>query len=66
MNPEDIALRNKLLIGLDRSYTHLVEEKQRENECLVFEDNGAIVEVAASVVAKTLEPYTVDLVFNFV
>ena len=47
MNREELALRNKLLIGLNLSYNRLLEKKQREDGNLIFSKNGKIVKVKA-------------------
>ena len=47
MNRKEIALRNKLLVGLNLSYTRLIEKKQREDGNLIFSENGKIVKVKA-------------------
>ncbi|MFV0469268.1 MAG: hypothetical protein ACK5MK_10120 [Dysgonomonas sp.] len=47
MNRKEVALRNKLLVGLNLSYTRLIEQKQREDGNLIFSENGKIVKVKA-------------------
>ena len=47
MNCKEVALRNKLLVGLNLSYTRLIETKQKENGNLIFSENGKIVKVKA-------------------
>ncbi|NDW09867.1 hypothetical protein [Dysgonomonas sp. 520] len=47
MNRKEIALRNKLLVGLNLSYTRLIEKKQKEDGNLIFSENGKIVKVKA-------------------
>jgi len=44
---QELALRSKLLIGLNLSYTRLIEQKQREDGSLIFAKNGEIVKVKA-------------------
>lgn len=47
MNSNELALRSKLLVGLNLSYTRLIEQKQREDGNLIFTENGKIVKVKA-------------------
>lgn len=47
MNRKEVALRNKLLVGLNLSYTRLIEKKQKEDGNLIFSKNGKIVKVKA-------------------
>lgn len=47
MNRDELALRSKLLIGLNLSYTRLIEQKQKEDGNLIFTENGKIVKVKA-------------------
>lgn len=47
MNREELALRNKLLIGLNLSYSRLIEKKQKEDGNLIFSKNGKIIKVKA-------------------
>lgn len=55
MNRKEIALRNKLLVGLNLSYTRLIEKKQKEDGNLIFSENGKIVKVKARKLANTIE-----------
>ncbi|HCO68500.1 MAG TPA: hypothetical protein DIT04_12185 [Dysgonomonas sp.] len=43
----ELALRSKLLVGLNLSYTRLIQKKQIEDGSLVFARNGEIIEVKA-------------------
>lgn len=52
MNQEELALRNKLLIGLNLSYNQLLEKKQKENGNLIFSKNGKIIKVKARNIGK--------------
>lgn len=47
MNPNELALRSKLLVGLNLSYSRLVEQKQKEDGSLIFTENGKIIKVKA-------------------
>ena len=47
MTCDELALRGKLLVGLNLSYTRLIEKKQKEDGNLVFSKNGKIVKVKA-------------------
>lgn len=47
MNQNELALRSRLLIGLNLSYTRLIEQKQKEDGNLIFTENGKIVKVKA-------------------
>ena len=47
MNHNELALRSKLLVGLNLSYTRLIEQKQKEDGNLIFTENGKIVKVKA-------------------
>lgn len=44
---EELELRNRLLIGLNVSYTRLIEKKQKEDGNLIFSENGKIVKIKA-------------------
>jgi len=52
MNRQELALRNKLLIGLNLSYNRLLEQKQKEDGNLIFSKNGKIVKVKARKIGK--------------
>jgi len=54
MNREELALRNKLLIGLNLSYNRLLEKKQREDGNLIFSKNGKIVKVKARKIGQVV------------
>jgi len=54
MNREELALRNKLLIGLNLSYNRLLEKKQREDGNLIFSKNGKIVKVKARKIGQSV------------
>lgn len=47
MNHKELALRSKLLVGLNLSYTRLIEQKQKEDGNLIFDKNGKIIKVKA-------------------
>lgn len=47
MTHHELALRSKLLVGLNISYSRLIEQKQREDGNLIFTENGKIVKVKA-------------------
>lgn len=47
MTCDELALRGKLLVGLNLSYTRLIEKKQKEDGNLIFSKNGKIVKVKA-------------------
>lgn len=47
MNQKELALRSRLLVGLNLSYTRLIEQKQKEDGNLIFSKNGKIVKVKA-------------------
>lgn len=47
MNHNELALRSKLLIGLNLSYTRLIEQKQREDGNLIFAKKDKIIKVKA-------------------
>lgn len=47
MTCDELALRGKLLVGLNMSYTRLIEKKQKEDGNLIFSKNGKIVKVKA-------------------
>ncbi|MBB4036263.1 hypothetical protein GGR21_002165 [Dysgonomonas hofstadii] len=47
MTPEEIAIRNKLLTGIQVSYNELVRKRQQENEELYFSHNGRVVGIKA-------------------
>jgi len=47
MTHKELALRSKLLIGLNLSYTRLIERKQLEDGDLIFTQNGEIVQIKA-------------------
>lgn len=47
MNHKELALRSKLLVGLNLSYNRLIEQKQKEDGNLIFDKNGKIVKVKA-------------------
>lgn len=47
MTHKELALRSKLLVGLNLSYTRLIEKKQREDGNLIFTKNGKIVKIKA-------------------
>lgn len=52
MNREELALRNKLLIGLNLSFNRLIEKKQKEDGNLIFSKNGKVIKVKASTIGK--------------
>jgi len=52
MNREELALRNKVLIGLNLSYNRLIEKKQKEDGNLIFSKNGKIIKVKARSIGK--------------
>lgn len=52
MNREELALRNKVLIGLSLSYNRLIEKKQKEDGNLIFSKNGKIIKVKARSLGK--------------
>lgn len=43
----ELALRSKLLVGLNLSYTRLIQKKQIEDGSLIFVQDGEIIEVKA-------------------
>lgn len=43
----ELALRSKLLVGLNLSYTRLIQKKQIEDGSLIFAQDGEIIEVKA-------------------
>jgi len=47
MTHNELALRSKLLVGLNISYSRLIEQKQREDGNLIFTQDGKIVKVKA-------------------
>lgn len=47
MTCDELALRGRLLVGLNLSYTRLIEKKQKEDGNLIFSKNGKIVKVKA-------------------
>lgn len=47
MNRNELTLRNKLLVGINLSYSRLIEKKQKEDGNLIFSQNGKIVKVKA-------------------
>ncbi len=47
MTCDELALRGRLLVGLNVSYTRLIEKKQKEDGNLIFSKNGKIVKVKA-------------------
>lgn len=47
MTCDELVLRGKLLVGLNVSYTRLIERKQIEDGNLIFTKNGKIVKVKA-------------------
>lgn len=47
MTHNELALRSKLLVGLNLSYTRLIERKQIEDGDLIFTENGKIVKIKA-------------------
>ncbi len=47
MTHNELALRSKLLIGLNLSYNRLIERKQIEDGDLIFTKNGRIVKIKA-------------------
>jgi len=47
MTPEEIAIRNKLLTGIQVSYNDLILRKQKENGELYFSHNRKIVKMKA-------------------
>lgn len=60
MNREELALRNKVLIGLSLSYNRLIERKQKEDGNLIFSKNGKIIKVKARSLGKA-EPQKVSI-----
>lgn len=55
MIPNELALRNKLLVGLSLSYSRLIEKKQIEDGNLIFSKNGKIVKVRARKLSNNIE-----------
>lgn len=47
MTRNEMALRSKVLVGLNLSYSRLIERKQKEDGNLIFTENGKIVKVKA-------------------
>ncbi len=47
MTHNELALRSKLLVGLNLSYSRLIERKQIEDGDLIFSKNGKIVKIKA-------------------
>lgn len=47
MNRNELTLRNKLLVGINLSYSRLIEKKQKEDGNLIFSQDGKIVKVKA-------------------
>lgn len=47
MTCDELALRGRLLVGLNLSYTRLIERKQKEDGNLIFSKNGKIIKVKA-------------------
>jgi hypothetical protein len=61
MNRDELALRSKLLIGLNLSYTRLIEQKQKEDGNLIFTENGKIVKVKARKL-NNVKPETTNVI----
>lgn len=55
MNRKELTLRNKLLVGINLSYSRLIEKKQKEDGNLIFSQNGKIVKVKARNLSEDVE-----------
>lgn len=55
MNRKELTLRNKLLVGINLSYSRLIEKKQKEDGNLIFSQNGKIVKVKARNLSEEIE-----------
>lgn len=55
MNRKELTLRNKLLVGINLSYSRLIEKKQKEDGNLIFSQNGKIVKVKARNLSEEVE-----------
>lgn len=55
MNRKELTLRNKLLVGINLSYSRLIEKKQKEDGNLIFSQNGKIVKVKARNLSEQVE-----------
>lgn len=55
MNRNELTLRNKLLVGINLSYSRLIEKKQKEDGNLIFSQNGKIVKVKARNLSDEVE-----------
>ncbi|MEN9918123.1 MAG: hypothetical protein RL662_559 [Bacteroidota bacterium] len=58
MTSEELALRSKLLVGLNLSYTRLIQQKQKEDGHLIFTENGEIVKIKARKLTTITLPCT--------
>lgn len=56
MTQDELALRSKLLVGLNLSYTRLIERKQIEDGDLIFTKNGKIVKIKARKLSNVTSP----------
>ncbi len=62
MNRNELALRSKLLVGLNLSYTRLIEKKQIENGNLIFSKNGKIVKIRARKLSNNVRAVLADVI----
>lgn len=62
MTRNELALRNKLLVGLSLSYTRLIEKKQIEDGDLIFTKNGKIVKVRARKLSNGIQTASAGII----
>jgi len=62
MTHKELALRSKLLVGLNLSYTRLIEKKQREDGNLIFTKNGRIVKIKARKLSNVMTTPIADVI----
>ena len=52
MNRDELALRDRIIIGLNLTYGQLLETKQKEDSFFVFSSNGKVTKKKASELEK--------------
>ncbi|MDR2956473.1 MAG: hypothetical protein LBV43_15480 [Prevotella sp.] len=56
MTPEELAIRKKLLSGINTSYNELIAKRQAQDEELYFSHNGKVIGIKA----RDLKPIDIN------